>query len=107
MTKHEKNGRKLLILLENGHKEVHIVKNGSSQRKKDYKLLKVARYVWKGIKKGWKGVKMSENRDKVGNKLWKRVLGWKNNWERVNVCNRVRRWLKKLSLNDLKQMKMI
>jgi hypothetical protein len=45
MKKHEKNGRKLLILLENGHKEVHIVKNGSSQRKKDYKLLKVARYV--------------------------------------------------------------
>ena len=64
--KHEKNGRKLLILLENGHKGVHIVKNGSSQRKKDYKLLKVARYVWKGIKKGWKGVKMSENREKSG-----------------------------------------
>ena len=45
MKKHEKNVRKLLILLENGHKGVHIVKNGSSQRKKDYKLLKVARYV--------------------------------------------------------------
>ena len=45
MKKHEKNGRKLLILLENGHKGVHIVKNNSSQQKKYYKLLKVARYV--------------------------------------------------------------
>ena len=50
---------------------------------------------------------MSENREKVGNKLWKWVLGCENGWEQVNVCNRVRRWLKKLSLNDLKQMKMI
>ena len=52
MKKHEKNGWKQLILLENGHKGVYIVKNSSSQQKKDYKLMKVARYVWKGIKKG-------------------------------------------------------
>ena len=52
MKKHEKNGWKQLILLENGHKELYVVENGSSQLKKDYKLLKVARYVYKGIKKG-------------------------------------------------------
>ena len=54
------------ILLENGHQGVYVVENGSSQLKKDKKLLKVAGYVWKDIKKMIKRIKKGKNERKSG-----------------------------------------
>ena len=52
------------ILLENGYQGVYVAENGSSQLKKDNKLLKVARYVWKDIKKMIKRIKKGKNERK-------------------------------------------